>query len=84
MLDHEKYLEELSRHVNSQSILVIDKHGHLKRVFCPFYVKPIVDIEIFNKGDILKVTAVKISLEIKEYFIVEGKAIPADFFEVFL
>jgi hypothetical protein len=67
-----KYVIELFKIVNTTSILIIDKNGVLKRLFCPFKVVAIVNKPPIQQGSIYKVDAVKMTLELKEVFIIEG------------
>jgi len=38
---NKKIIEEIFKYVGSDSILVIDEKGQLKRLYCPFMVKVI-------------------------------------------
>ncbi|HOZ13412.1 MAG TPA: hypothetical protein PLH91_06485 [Tenuifilaceae bacterium] len=70
----EDYLRELSRLVDSDSILVISSSGKLKRIYCPFLVTVKIQVYRFNQGDILVVDAVKVTLTLEDVFIINGKA----------
>ena len=70
----EDYLRELSRLVDSDSILVISSSGKLKRIYCPFQVTVKIQVYRFNQGDILVVDAVKVTLTLEDVFIINGKA----------
>jgi len=74
MKKHEEYLKELLKHVKSDSILIIDSESKLKRIYCPFNVIVIRLIPDLMVGDIAVVDAVKITLELKDVYIIRGKA----------
>lgn len=69
-----RYIEELFRVVSTTSILVIDSRGTLHRLNCPFRVFAIVDVppEI-KEGNHYFVDAVRLSIDIKDVFIIKGK-----------
>jgi hypothetical protein len=73
-MDKEQYLQELLRWVTSDSLLVIDGSGTLRRVFCPFQVVSLVDYNDINKGEEVSVDAIKLTVEIKEVYIIKGTA----------
>ena len=74
MKKQEEYLKELLKHVKSDSILIIDLKGELKRVYCPFNVIVIRLVPNLMIGDVAVVEAVKITLELKDVYIIRGKA----------
>jgi hypothetical protein len=69
-----KYIEEIFKVCRTDSILIITREGQLERIYCPFLVKVIITIPPLNKGDIKQVTAVKVSLELIDVYIIEGRA----------
>ena len=70
MTDPEEYLNELSKFVDSKSVLVITKSGELKRIYCPFPVILILEVDNLNMGEIYYVEAVKVTpMFIDVYFI---------------
>ena len=69
-----QYLHEFSKYVDPRSILVIDPKGRLRRIYCPFPVIVLVKVYQFEKGDILTVETVKVTVELKDIFIIDGKA----------
>lgn len=69
-----QYILELFKIVSTTSILVIDHQGTLKRLKCPFKVVAIVEVPPqIIVGAFYLVDAVKMSLELKEVFIIKGK-----------
>jgi len=69
-----KYIEEIFKYCKTDSILVINKHGHLERFNCPFEVLVIQDVGELTKGLICLVSAVKIDLNLIEGYIIRNKA----------
>ena len=65
-----KYIEEIFRLCKTDSILIIKDKGQLVRIYCPF----LITVPPLNEGDIKQVTAVKVSLELIDVYIIEGKA----------
>ncbi|MCA1757762.1 MAG: hypothetical protein LC649_09930 [Bacteroidales bacterium] len=73
MIDPEKYLRELAKHVDSESILVIYPTGHLVRVYCPFSVIVVIEVGELKLGNIYFVEAVKVSRDLKDVYLIFGK-----------
>ena len=77
MTDEEKkrkYIEEVFKYCKIDSILVINKHGHLQRLDCPFEVVVIQDVGELYKGLICLVSAVKLDLSLIDVYIIRNKA----------
>lgn len=81
---NEKYIRQLFKYVESNSILVIDKAGNLRRIYCPFRVEVLQDMPPLKKGDIVYVEAVKMTIEIKEVYLIHGRAYYSVAFKVLL
>ena len=73
MSDIDKIIKQIYKYVDSGSILVIDNEGHIKRIYCPFKVKCIMDIDMYEEGDILIVTAVKLARNLLLVYIIGGR-----------
>ena len=75
MTDHNReYILELFKIVSTTSILVIDHKGTLKRLHCPFKVVAVVGLPPqIIVGALYWVDAVKMTLELKEIYIIKGK-----------
>lgn len=74
MEKNREYILELFKIVSPRSILVVDKHGKVKRLHCPFRVMAIVDISPdIDEGKYYMVEAVKMTLDLKEVFIIQDK-----------
>ena len=69
-----EYILELYKIVSATSILVVDHKGNLKRLHCPFRVVAIVELPPqITAGAFYMVEAVKMTLDLKEIFIIESK-----------
>jgi hypothetical protein len=71
---NERYIKDLFKMVGTDSILLIDKQGKLARLFCPFEVVVIGLLPDLKVGDIVWVEAVKMTVTLKDVYIVRGKA----------
>ena len=69
-----KYIEEVFRYCKIDSILVINKQGHLQRLDCPFEVVVISDVGELYKGLICLVSAVKLDIRLIDVYIIRNKA----------
>jgi hypothetical protein len=78
------YISELMKWIDPYSILVIDEDDQLRRIYCPFAVLVTIPVGKFQLGDIVAVEAVKITLELKDVFIIEGKAYYIIHFRIFI
>ena len=83
-MDKEKYLQELLKWVSSDSLLVIDKSGNLRRIFCPFNVICLVKFPDISEGDKVSVDAIKLTVAIKEVYIIKGIAYHIAYFMITL
>jgi len=63
-MSKDEYLRELLRWVSAFNMLVIDKRGNLRRIYCPFKVVCLVTSEI-SQGEKVSVEAIKLTAEIK-------------------
>ena len=78
-----EYILELFKIVNTKSILVIDHHGTLKRINCPFRVIARAEIPPqITAGVSYFVDAVKMNLELREVFIINGKGYLIFYFKI--
>ena len=69
-----EYILELFKIVSTTSILVIDREGNLKRLKCPFKVVAVVEWPPqITVGASYYVDAVKMTLELKEVYIIQNK-----------
>jgi hypothetical protein len=77
-----EYIFELFKIVSTTSILVVNQHGKVKRLYCPFMVICKVDVPLLQKGNEYAVDAVKMTLKLEEVFIIEGRAYFFWYFEI--
>lgn len=70
----EKFVAELMRGLDPYSILVMVGQKELKRLQCPFKAEVIIPVGGLSEGENVSVEAVKVTLELKDVFIIEGKA----------
>ena len=83
-MDKEKYLQELLNWVSSESLLVIDRSGNLRRLYCPFKVISLVNFPDITTGQKVAVDAVKLTVEIRELYIIRGVAYHIAYFTITL
>ena len=74
MNENEKYIKDLFKHVGTDSILIINKDGKLARLYCPFEVIVIGLLPDLKVGDVVWVEAVKMTVTLKEVYVIKGKA----------
>ena len=72
--NRQKYLEEILKYCDMESILVIDGYGHLQRFSCPFLVIAVKDIGEIKKDLICPVNAVKLDLNLMDVYIIQNRA----------
>ena len=78
-----EYILELYKIVSTTSILVIDREGILKRLKCPFKVVAVVELPPqITVGASYYVEAVKMTLELKEVYIIQNKGYFIYFFKI--
>ncbi len=66
--ENKKYIEDIFRYCKIDSILVINRDGHLERLDCPFEVMVITDVGELYKGLIYLVSAVKMDLTLIDVY----------------
>ena len=72
MIDPEEYLNELSKFVDSKSVLVITAIGDLSRIYCPFPVILVLEIDDLIVGEIYYVESVKVTPMLFDLYIILG------------
>ncbi len=77
-----EYILELFKIVSTNSILVVNYKGKVRRLYCPFMVICKVDVPPLQKGSQYAVDAVKMTLKLEEVFIIEGRAYYFWYFEI--
>lgn len=69
-----QYILDLFAIVSTDSILIINRTGHLKRLRCPFTVVCKIPTSNLEFGNPYSVSAVKMTLRLEHVFIIEGRA----------
>jgi hypothetical protein len=69
-----KELSDQLKYSSPKELWVITWNNILKRLFCPFRVKVLQDIGALNRGQIVLVNEVKVTLELKTVFMINGQA----------
>ncbi len=72
--ERKRYIQEIFKYCTTDSILVIDQKGHLRRLRCPFLVLVIVDVPPLKEGQEKVVIAVKVPDNLVDVYIIEEKA----------
>ena len=83
-MSKEEYLKELLNWVSTDSMLVIDKSGKLRRIYCPLRAVCLVTFPDIKQGEKVLVDAIKLTVEVKEVFIIKGTAYYIIFFNILL
>lgn len=82
MTDHE--LAELLKHSNPKEIYVITLNNRLLRLKCPFRVVVLNNIGWLLKGQIVLVTEIKVTSDVKTVFIIDDNAYYYFHFEILI
>ena len=83
-MENSRYIEEISKYCDPLSMLVIGENGQLMRIYCPFSViviRPVGDLE---KGAVVHVQAVKVTLDLRDVYIIDGRAYYLFYFRILL
>ena len=83
-MSKEEYLKELLKWVSSDSLMIIDKTGKLRRLYCPFKAICRVDFPDISKGDKVDVDSIKLTVEVREVFVIRGTAYYIIYFKILL
>ena len=78
----DKIIKQIYKYCDSRSILVIDGEGEIKRIYCPFAVMCVVDVDVYQKGEYVIVTAVKIARNLLLVYIINNKGYYYYFFKI--
>ena len=82
MSNIDKIIREIFRYCDTDSILVIDSNGEIRRIYCPFAVMCIVDVDIYKRGEYVVVTAVKIARNLLLVYVIDQKNYYYYFFKI--
>ena len=80
MADNKRIIEEINRYCQPNSLLIIDRKGILRRLYCPFKVKVISHIHYLRMNDVVDVLAVKISSDLVLLYVIQQLAYPYFYF----
>ena len=83
-MSKEEYLNELLKWISSDSLLVIDRQSHIRRIYCPFKAICLVTFPDIKQGEEVPVDAIKLTVEVKEVFIIKGIAYYIIYFKIIL
>jgi hypothetical protein len=72
--ERKRYIEEVYELCGVDSVLIISVKGQLERVSCPFIVIPVRSFGELEKGLKYAVSAVKLSQELIDVYIIKNKA----------
>ena len=67
-------LAEQLKYSSSECLYIITYNNILKQLFIPFKVSVLANIGALNKGQIVWVEQVKVTMELKTVFVIEGSA----------
>ena len=67
-------LAEQLKYSSSEYLYIVTWNNMLKQLFCPFRVAALASIGMLNKGQIVWVEQVKVTMELKTVFVIEGSA----------
>ena len=81
---NKKDLAEILKYSSSEWIYVVTWNNLLKQIFTPFKVSVISDIGTLHKGQIVLVDQVKVTMELKTVFLIEGNAYFFFHFEILI
>ena len=69
-----KELAELLKYSSPKELWVITFNNFLKRLICPFKVKVLQDVGLLKRGQIVLVSQVKVTSELKTVYLINEQA----------
>ena len=81
-MDKDEYLRDLLKWISSDSLLVVDQGGNIRRLYCPFKVICLVNFPAITKGEKVSVDAIKMTVEVREVYIIRGTAYHIAYFMI--
>lgn len=78
------FVNEFMKLADPHSIFIIGRRGQLQRLYCPFTVIVVSPVGKLVVGDVVAVEAVKITLELKDVYIIEERAYYIIHFRIFI
>ena len=77
-------LAEQLKYSSSEWLYVVTWNNLLKQLFCPFRVLVMTDIGPLKKGQIVWVQQVKVTMELKTVFVIDGGAYFFSYFDILI
>jgi hypothetical protein len=75
-------LADVLKYSSPDTLYIITWNNLLKQLFCPFQVMVKHPIGEFEKGEIVLVESVKVTVKLKTVYLVKGRAYYYDHFEI--
>lgn len=75
-------LADVLKYSSPDTLYIVTWNNLLKKLFCPFKVVVKHQIGEFEKGEVVWVESVKVTVELKTVFMVKGRAYYYDHFEI--
>lgn len=75
-----RIIYEIKLYCNPYSLLIINKYGKLKRIYCPFSVKVVMSFNTFQRNEIVIVQQVQISKDYKLLYVINNNAYRSSLF----
>ena len=69
---NQEEIAEINKYCTPNSILIVSKTKKLVRLFCPFYVKALQNLDFIKKDEIVKVEKVKITEKLELVYVIGG------------
>jgi hypothetical protein len=82
-MDKNELAEQL-KYSSSDCLLIVTWKNLLKQMFCPFRVLVMTDIGPLKKGQIVWVQQVKVTMELKTVFVIDGGAYFFSYFDILI
>ena len=79
-----KELAEHLKYSSSEWLYVVTWNNILKKIVCPFTVLVLTDIGPLKKGQIVWVQQVKVTMELKTVFVIDGSAYFFSHFDILI
>lgn len=82
-MDKKDLVEQL-KYSSSEYLFVVTWNNLLKQLFCPFRVTVLKSVGSLRLGQIVSVEAVKVTMELKTVFVIDGSAYYYYYFDVLI
>jgi hypothetical protein len=84
MNDNKRILAAINEVCTPDSLLIIDKKGRLRRLYCPFKVITIYSFSFYSKNTLVEVVAVKVTPDLLLVYVIGQVAYPYYLFKIIL